>query len=160
MGLFNFVEAAGRLLGFGHEAHPDAVQDGSKPAPAPPSGDAIADEIRKLGLAVSDLSVSVDGNTARVSGTAPDAATREKVILAAGNVAGIAKVDDQIALGGGSAPEARFHTVVKGDTLSAIAKEYYGNAGKYPAIFEANRPMLSDPDRIYPGQVLRIPAEA
>jgi len=50
-----------------------------------------------------------------------------------------------------------FHTVVKGDTLSAIAKKHYGSANKYPAIFEANKPMLSDPDKIYVGQVLRIP---
>jgi len=49
--------------------------------------------------------------------------------------------------------------VVKGDTLSAIAKEMYGSANKYPVIFEANKPMLTDPDKIYPGQVLRIPAE-
>ena len=45
----------------------------------------------------------------------------------------------------------------KGDTLSGIAKTVYGKASKYPVIFEANRPMLSDPDKIYPGQVLRIP---
>ena len=47
-----------------------------------------------------------------------------------------------------------------GDTLSKIAKEMYGDANKYPVIFEANKPMLKDPDKIYPGQVLRIPAEA
>ena len=44
-----------------------------------------------------------------------------------------------------------------GDTLSKIAREFYGSANKYPVIFEANKPMLSNPDRIYPGQVLRIP---
>ena len=59
-----------------------------------------------------------------------------------------------------AAAEARFHTVVRGDTLSAIAKQFYGDAGKYNAIFEANRPMLSHPDKIYPGQVLRIPPQA
>jgi nucleoid-associated protein YgaU len=57
------------------------------------------------------------------------------------------------------APEATFYTVKSGDTLSKIAKDQYGNASKYPAIFEANRPMLLDPDKIYPGQVLRIPPE-
>jgi nucleoid-associated protein YgaU len=56
-----------------------------------------------------------------------------------------------------SAPEAVFYTVVKGDTLSRIAKQHYADANKYPAIFEANRPMLTHPDKIYPGQVLRIP---
>jgi nucleoid-associated protein YgaU len=56
-------------------------------------------------------------------------------------------------------PEAVFYTVKSGDTLSKIASEHYGSASKYPTIFEANRPMLSDPDKIYPGQVLRIPEE-
>lgn len=61
--------------------------------------------------------------------------------------------------GGGGAGEwtSRTYTVKKGDTLSAIAKETLGNANRYMLIFEANRPMLKDPDKIYPGQVLRIP---
>ena len=46
---------------------------------------------------------------------------------------------------------------MSGDTLGKIAKNYYGNAMKYPVIFEANKPMLTHPDKIYPGQVLRIP---
>jgi nucleoid-associated protein YgaU len=53
--------------------------------------------------------------------------------------------------------QATFYTVQKGDSLSKIAKEHYGDAMKYPAIFEANKPMLADPDKIYPGQVLRLP---
>ena len=55
------------------------------------------------------------------------------------------------------AEEAKYHEVVSGDSLSKIAKEYYGDMMKYPLIFEANKPMLSDPDKIYPGQMLRIP---
>ena len=58
-----------------------------------------------------------------------------------------------------SEPEGQFHTVVRGDTLSAIAKKFYGDANKYPVIFEANKPMLSHPDKIYPGQMLRIPPQ-
>lgn len=54
-------------------------------------------------------------------------------------------------------PESKFYQVKPGDTLSKIAKEFYGEANAYGAIFEANKPMLSDPDKIYPGQVLRIP---
>jgi nucleoid-associated protein YgaU len=50
-----------------------------------------------------------------------------------------------------------FYTVKSGDTLSAIAKRYYGDANRYSAIFEANKPMLTDPDKIYPGQTRRIP---
>lgn len=52
---------------------------------------------------------------------------------------------------------ARTHTVAKGETLSAIAKEYYGKASDYPRIFEANRDQLKDPDLIKVGQVLKIP---
>ena len=83
----------------------------------------------------------------------------KRILLAAGNVQGVSNVDDQLAVANPE-PEARFHTVVRGDSLSAIAKQYYGNANKYPAIFEANKPMLSHPDKIYPGQVLRIPPQA
>ena len=60
---------------------------------------------------------------------------------------------------GGGSPDVTY-TVQAGDTLSKIAKEYYGDANKYPAIFEANKPMLSHPDKIYPGQNLIIPAQA
>ncbi len=82
---------------------------------------------------------------------------REKVVLVLGNTAGIAQVDDRLEVER-KEPEAQFYTVKSGDTLSKIAKQYYGNANKYPTIFEANRPMLQNPDKIYPGQVLRIPA--
>jgi nucleoid-associated protein YgaU len=85
-----------------------------------------------------------------------DQATKEKVVLVVGNSQGIATVDDQMSVEH-IEPEAQFHTVVSGDTLGKIAKQYYGNAMKYPVIFEANKPMLKDPDLIYPGQVLRIP---
>ena len=81
---------------------------------------------------------------------------REKILLALGNVEGVAEVDDTISVIV-PAPEAKLHTVVSGDTLSKIAKTYYGNANDYNRIFEANKPMLSHPDKIYVGQVLRIP---
>jgi nucleoid-associated protein YgaU len=77
--------------------------------------------------------------------------------LVLGNTEGIATVDDNITV---ITPkvESKFYTVEKGDSLSKIAKAMYGDAMKYPVIFEANKPMLKDPDLIYPGQVLRIPA--
>ena len=59
--------------------------------------------------------------------------------------------------GGGGGPE-QTHTVAKGETLSEIAKKYYGKASKYPVIFDANRDQLDNPDRIKPGQVLKIPS--
>ncbi len=153
MGLFSFIQSAGRVLGMG--AH--ATQDETKPAPPTPSADAISAELKTLGLNAEGMNVTVEGDTVKVSGAAPDAATREKIILAAGNVAGVSKVDDSITTTGGGG-EPKFHTVVRGDTLSAIAQKYLGSASKYPAIFEANKPMLQDPDKIYPGQVLRIPS--
>jgi nucleoid-associated protein YgaU len=55
-------------------------------------------------------------------------------------------------------PQVRTHTVQKGETLSAIAQHVYGKASEYHKIFEANRDQLSDPDRIKPGQVLKLPA--
>jgi nucleoid-associated protein YgaU len=76
--------------------------------------------------------------------------------LALGNTQGVAQVDDQMETLSVE-EQAQFYTVVKGDSLSKIAKEAYGDYKKYPFIFEANKPMLSDPDKIYPGQVLRIP---
>ncbi len=100
--------------------------------------------------------VKVEDDVVHIKGEVPDQETKEKVILTAGNVAGIGEVNEEIETAD-KAPEATFHTVEKGDTLSKIAKEVYGDAMKYPVIFEANKPMLSDPDLIYPGQVLRCP---
>ncbi|HZT54972.1 MAG TPA: peptidoglycan-binding protein LysM, partial [Burkholderiaceae bacterium] len=108
---------------------------------------------------VDGLDVAFDGATGTVSvaGEAADQATKEKVILCCGNVAGVTQVDDAMTVAE-PADASRWYTVVRGDTLSAIAKSQYGNANEYPKIFEANKPMLSSPDKIYPGQVLRIPA--
>jgi len=77
---------------------------------------------------------------------------KEKIILAVGNVEGVGGVEDKAGSGVGGR-ESRFHTVESGDTLSAISKTYYGTWRLYPEIFEANKPMLSHPDKIYPGQV-------
>jgi nucleoid-associated protein YgaU len=117
---------------------------------------ALAREVESLGLEIQDLGVRVDGDVATVTGMVTDQATKEKVVLAIGNTAGIARVDDRIEVSAPE-PEAQFHTVSSGESLSLIAKKYYGDAMKYPVIFEANKPMLTDPDKIYPGQVLRIP---
>ncbi|MCP3989509.1 MAG: peptidoglycan-binding protein LysM [Actinomycetia bacterium] len=115
--------------------------------------------IRKLGLDISGLDIRFDDGVATVSGTAADQETRERVILAIGNTAEVGQVHDEIEVPADAKAESTMHVVVKGDTLSAIAKEYLGDATEYPVIFEANRPMLSDPDKIYVGQVLRIPGD-
>ncbi|MCB1963145.1 MAG: peptidoglycan-binding protein LysM [Rhodocyclaceae bacterium] len=155
MGLFSFIKDAGeKLFGTGEAKAAASAPDANAAAAA-----AIKTYIEQLQLPVEGLSVAFDGATSvvTVGGTTPDQATRERVLLAAGNVAGVGEVQDSIVVTN-PAPEAQFHTVVRGDTLSAIAKKAYGNANKYMLIFEANKPMLSHPDKIYPGQVLRIPA--
>ena len=76
-----------------------------------------------------------------------------------GNTKGVAKVNDQITVSAQAQPASQFYEVKSGDTLSKIAKQVYGDQNKYSAIFEANKPMLKDPDEIYPGQILRIPQQ-
>jgi nucleoid-associated protein YgaU len=99
----------------------------------------------------------VEGDKVTLTGEVASQEEKEKIILAAGNIAGVGSVDDQITVSGPSVAAAKFVTVEKGDTLSAISKRVYGDPNKYQKIFEANKPMLKDVNKIYPGQVLRIP---
>jgi nucleoid-associated protein YgaU len=175
MGVWNFVRDAGeRIVANAKAAARFPGGDGRAPAGAgktgagqgqaksngADAGDAIENYIRALQLQIEGLAVKFDAPSAtvHVTGVAKDQATKEKVILAAGNIEGVEKVVDEISVKE-SAPPAQHHTVAKGDTLSAIAKKYYGDASLYPRIFEANKPMLKDPDKIYPGQSLRIPPQ-
>jgi nucleoid-associated protein YgaU len=121
--------------------------------------EAIRNEIRRLGLP-GNIDVQVEGSRVKVTGDVPDEATRQKLNMIVGNVKYIEAVDDS-ALKGPQAQGAqpKVHEVQSGDTLSSIAKKHYGDANAYQRIFEANRPMLSDPDEIYPGQVLVIPEQ-
>jgi len=145
MGLIDFVVNAGaKLFGRGKE---EAAEEKAA---------ALTGFINKMGLEVEDLRVDVQKQLARVFGRTKSQEVREKVILAVGNTDGIAQVEDNLEVVNPE-PEAVYYTVVSGDTLSKIAKTHYGDAMKYPVIFEANKPMLTDPDKIYPGQVLRIP---
>ena len=141
----------------------------------------IIKHIENSGVDVSSLKTKFANGTVTLSGYVPNQEQKEKAVLTAGNVAGVSRVQDNLILGqapsdvveaekaeaeaaaaeegkaGEDAWESRTYTVKSGDTLGKIAKEFYGNASQYPKIFEANRPMLSDPNKIYPGQVLRIP---
>ncbi|WP_299132806.1 peptidoglycan-binding protein LysM [uncultured Amaricoccus sp.] len=148
MGLWDFVKSAGKALGVG----------GAEAAEPTPTPEALKKEVENLGLKGEGLEITVDGDTVKVSGRAPTQEEKEKLILAVGNVAGVAKVEDAIETAESAAAPV-FHTVVKGDNLSKISEKYLGKASRYPEIFEANKPMLTHPDKIYPGQVLRIPAK-
>ncbi len=180
MGLFDFMKTAGEDdLEKSVKVSPERVDQLRR--------EAIAESLAKLDIDGEQVKVTVTGDIATLTGTAPSQEALEKMVLCAGNQYGISRVDCQLtvdapaapvapaaaaapapaasapAAGGqaGAAPQAEiqstFYTVQSGDTLSKIAKQHYGDAGKYPLIFEANRPMLSDPDKIYPGQTLRIP---
>ena len=164
MGIMSFIKEAGEKL-FG-KGQAKAAQDAAAQAPteeniaalSKAAGEAIATYINSQGLQVDALDVGFDAPSATVTvaGTVADQATREKVVLCCGNVDRVAAVNDMLVVSAPE-PESQWHTVVSGDNLSKIAKKFYGDANKYPVIFEANRPMLSHPDKIYPGQMLRIP---
>ncbi len=162
MGLLSFIKNAGAALIGGSKSEPKA--------PAIPAGDKdamkkladsqlalrLTNHVAAMELKVENLNIEVDDDKATVHGTASSQSEKEKIVLTVGNVAGIATVDDRLSVTNPE-PEAQFYTVVSGDTLSGISKKFYGSFNKYMTIFEANKPMLKDPDKIYPGQMLRIP---
>lgn len=153
MGFFDFVKDAGDKVF--HREDNTAEMNQAK-------ADSLNGHVIGLGLDIKDLAITYDEGTATVSGVTTSQADKEKVVLTLGNTYGVAGVNDQLTVvvpepEAAPEPEAVFYTVKSGDTLGGIAKTHYGSAGKYPVIFEANKPMLTDPNKIYPGQVLRIP---
>ncbi|HGJ5854690.1 peptidoglycan-binding protein LysM [Arsenophonus nasoniae] len=144
MGLFDFLKSAGDKLWDPAAATKDDKEKKLK------------EHLDSLGIKGADqVNVNVDDNgKVTVSGEGIVADMKNKILVALGNVAGVEKVEDHIA---GGSVDVQHYTVVAGDTLSAIAKKVYGDANLYQQIFEANKPMLKDPNKIYPGQVLIIP---
>jgi len=166
MGIFDFVKSVGKKLGIGDDE--------------PPAADKLKNELDSYNLGTEKVDVEVQGDKVVLKGVVKDQSIFEKAIIAVGNTLGISKVEaselkvvapesglkldgnvDMTALVKASTPakEPVFYTVKKGDNLSKISEKHYGKgkASKYTVIFEANRPMLTHPDKIYPGQVLRIP---
>ncbi|MGL4242896.1 MAG: peptidoglycan-binding protein LysM [Beijerinckiaceae bacterium] len=145
MGLFDFAKKVGAKIFGASEA---------QAAPA----DALKQEAAKHGLDTSGVNVDVKGDKVVLTGNAMSMEQAEKIILAIGNTMGVAQVESKLAVNDAVAA-SKMYTVKKGDTLWKVAEESYGKGkgGEYNRIFEANRPMLSHPDKIYPGQVLRIP---
>lgn len=164
MGMISFLKEAGEKLFGGKPAVAAAIAEPTNQeklaAANQVASDAIKTYINAQGLPGNDLTVSYNGadQIVTVSGLVASQEIREKVVICCGNVQSVAGVADDMQ--SPPEPEGTYHTVVSGDTLSAISKKVYGNANLYNQIFEANRPMLSHPDKIYPGQVLRIPAQA
>ena len=171
MSLISFIKEAGQKL-FNRGESSAANSNAASPAAgnAQPTasvedlnrtaGEAIARYVEEQNLGIQGLQVAFDGASGKVTlrGQAPSQEASEKAALCCGNVQSVSSVDNQLQVTQQAQP-AQFHDVVKGDTLSAIAKKHLGSANAYMKIFEANKPMLKDPDKIYPGQVLRIPKE-
>ena len=168
MGFFDFIADAGSKIFSDDEKEPEVTLP-------------IIKHIENSGVDISNIKTSLSNGKVTLSGYVPNQEQKEKAVLTAGNIAGVSGVQDNLILGappaeaaevekaeaeaavaeegkaGEEAWESKTYTVQSGDTLGKIAKTFYGNAMEYPKIFEANKPMLSDPDKIYPGQVLRIP---
>jgi nucleoid-associated protein YgaU len=145
MSLFSFVKEAGEKL-------IDLLTPGNANA-----SDQLKEHISKVGLGNPNVQATVDGDKVTLTGEVASQEEKEKIVLAAGNIAGVGSVDDQITVTGPVVTAAQFVVVKAGDTLSAISLRVYGDANKYQKIFEANKPMLKDVNKIYPGQTLRIP---
>mgnify|MGYP003702776023 CR=1 FL=1 len=141
MGVFDFLKDVGAsILGRGNE------------------DDKVKELIEKeLGDRITDLAVTFDDGIVTLSGDCDSIATKEKAVLLAGNCKGVEKVNDDNLTAPPEEEPTEFYTIQRGDSLSKIALRYYGNAMKYPVIFEANREVIKDPDLIYPGQTIRIP---
>jgi nucleoid-associated protein YgaU len=141
MGLFDFFSDMGEKI-FGSEDE---------------AADKIKENIEASNPGIKDLNVAYNDGVVELSGTADSAEAMEKAVLMAGNVKGVSEVKaDGVSAPPQPAP-VEYYVIQKGDSLSAIAKRYYGNAKDYPRIFEANREVIKNPDLIYPGQKIRIP---
>jgi nucleoid-associated protein YgaU len=141
MGLFNFAKNIGKNL-FGKEAE---------------ASDKIKQEIEQDNPGIDGLDVKYEDGVVSLSGKAASAEAMEKAVLMAGNVKGV----EEVKVDGLEAPpqsaEVEFYVIEKGDTLSAIAKHFYGDANAYPKIVDANKEVIKDADKIFPGQKIRIP---
>jgi nucleoid-associated protein YgaU len=148
MSLFSFLKEAG-----------EKILDALTPDKAEANSEALTKHVQSAltGIDTSKIQVKVEGDKVIASGEAKTQEEKEKILLTLGNVAGVSGVEDQITVTGPVVVAAKFVVVEKGDTLSAISLRVYGNANLYNKIFEANKPMLKDVNKIYPGQSLRIP---
>ncbi len=145
MGLFDFVRDAGRKL-FDSDAE---------------AADNIKAHLEAKMTGLQDVDVKFDDGVATICGSCASIDDKGMAALIAGNVQGVESVNTD----GLSAPDPEpkdvwdvtFHVVESGDTLGAIAKRYLGKASAYMKILNANKGLISDPNKIYPGQKIRVP---
>lgn len=141
MGLFDFARGIGNKI-FGGDDDP---------------AEKIKEHIEEDNPGIDNLEVVFEDGKAVLKGEASSAEALEKAILMAGNAKGVESVDATGVTAPAATSEVEYYEIVSGDTLSAIAKRFLGNASDYPKIFEANREVIKDPDLIFPGQKIRIP---
>ena len=145
MGLFDFAKNIGAKV-FGDKEDPAEQYE------------KIKSHIEKDNPGVADLEVSVSSGVVSLKGEAASSEALEKAVLLAGNVQGVEKVM-AVTVKMPDEPQVEYYEIVSGDTLSGIAKKYYGDAMQYPRLFDANKEVIKDPDLIYPGQKIRVPLD-
>jgi nucleoid-associated protein YgaU len=163
MDLFGFVKDVGRRL---FNKDEEAAQK-------------IKEHILASNPGVEDLEVSFERGIVGLKGRCTRTDAFQKCILMAGNVQGVIDVDatgltpfvaprpEAVPVGGphqhahATPVESReeYYVIERGDTLSHIARRYYGEASSWPRLFEANREVIQDPDKIFPGQKIRVPID-
>jgi nucleoid-associated protein YgaU len=141
MGLFDFVKEIGNKLFNRDEEAAEKIQK----------------HIEANNPGITGLGVNFNNGVVSLSGQAASAEAMEKAVLLAGNVQGVADVKIEGLQTPPVTEKVEYYIIKKGDTLSAIAKQFYGKPNDYPKIFEANREVIKDANLIYPGQKIRIP---
>lgn len=143
MSLFDFAKDLGKKLFGSDDEDPAAKIQGSIEGDNP---------------GIKDLNIELEEETVKISGQAESMEAVEKAVLMAGNVRGVSAVNvDNMSLAIKEPADVQYYTVASGDSLSKIAKQFYGNAMDYPKLFDANKEVIKDPDLIYPGQKIRVP---
>jgi len=143
MGLFDFVKEIGHKL-FNREEE---------------AAERIRKHIEEMNPGISGLGVEYKNGVVSISGQAASAEAMEKAVLMAGNVQGVSDVNIDNLQTPANQEKVEYYLIKKGETLSAIAKQFYGKANQYRKIFEANREVIKDPNLIFPGQKIRIPLD-
>ncbi|HXK56549.1 MAG: peptidoglycan-binding protein LysM [Gammaproteobacteria bacterium] len=143
MGLFDFVKSVGNKIFKRDDEAAEKIQR----------------HIEEDNPGIKDMKVAFNDGVVSITGAADSPEAMEKAVLMAGNIKGVSEVKADAVTVPASAPKAEYYVIKSGDTLSKLAKKYYGNAKDYPRIFEANREVIKDPDKIFVGQKIRIPLD-